>query len=254
MAMTRMLYMEGGLERCYERSFQATVLEAKPDHVILDQTLFYPLGGGQEWDTGTLQAGERTAQVREVTKRGPVKHVLGPGHGLAAGDQVAGAIDWDRRYAHMRMHTAQHLVSGLAYELFSGTRTVGNQIHASRSRIDFNPINFTNGMLKDLEAAANGAIRAGYQVSTATMTRDQVNAELPPDRTNMDLLPKSVSELRVIRIGSDVDLCPCAGTHVLNTKEIGDLSILRRTAKGSGTQRIEYTLAGLEPKDEAPAE
>jgi misacylated tRNA(Ala) deacylase len=79
------------------------------------------------------------------------------------------------------------------------------------------------------------------------MTREAVNAELPPDRTNMDLLPKSGSELRVIRIGSDVDLCPCAGTHVMNTKEIGALSILRRTSKGSGTQRIEYTLAGLEP-------
>src|SRR5688572_12166647 len=124
-----MLYMEGGLERCYERTFTARVLEAKPDYVILDQTLFYPLGGGQEWDTGSLQAGERQVTVREVTKRGPVKHVVGTDHGLAPGDEVTGTIDWDRRYAHMRMHTAQHLVSGLAYEMFAGTRTVGNQIH-----------------------------------------------------------------------------------------------------------------------------
>jgi misacylated tRNA(Ala) deacylase len=241
--------MDGGLERCYERSFTARVLEAKPDYVVLDQTLFYPLGGGQEWDTGTLQAGEKVAQVTEVTKRGPVKHVVGLEHGLRPGDEVRGAIDWDRRYAHMRMHTAQHLVSGLAYEMFGGARTVGNQIHVNRSRIDFNPINFSNEMLADLQTAANDAIRAGYGVSTGTMTREDVNAELPPERTNMDLLPRSVSELRVIRIGSDVDLCPCAGTHVMNTKEIGELSILRRTAKGSGTQRIEYTLAGLEPAE-----
>ncbi|HUR61523.1 MAG TPA: alanyl-tRNA editing protein [Candidatus Thermoplasmatota archaeon] len=247
--MTRMLYMEGGLERGYERTFTARVVEAQADYVTLDQTLFYPLGGGQEWDTGALVAGERTLQVREVTKRGPVKHVVGPQHGLVTGDEVSGTIDWDRRYAHMRMHTAQHLVSGLAYELFGGPRTVGNQIHRSRSRIDFNPVNFTNGMLADLQAASNDAIRAGYKVSTGTMTRDEVNAELPPERTNMDLLPKSVTDLRVIRIGSDVDLCPCAGTHVMDTKEIGELTILRRTAKGSGTQRIEYTLAGLDVPD-----
>ena len=235
--------MEGGLERCYERTFSAKVLEAKPDYVVLDQTLFYPLGGGQEWDTGVLRAADgRAARVSEVTKRGPVKHVLGAGHALQAGDDVVGTIDWERRNAHMRMHTAQHLVSGLAYELFGGPRTVGNQIHATRSRIDFNPVNFSNEMLKDLEAASNDAIRAGYAVTTASMTRDEVNAELPPERTNMDLLPKSVNDLRVIRIGGDVDLCPCAGTHVQNTREIGEVRILSRTSKGSGTQRIEYEL------------
>jgi misacylated tRNA(Ala) deacylase len=250
--MTRMLYMEGGLERGYDRSFIARVVEAQADYVTLDQTLFYPLGGGQEWDTGRLVAGERALQVREVTKRGPVKHVVGPGHGLAPGDAVAGEIDWERRYAHMRMHTAQHLVSGLAYELFGGPRTVGNQIHRSRSRIDFNPVNFTNEMLADLQAASNDAVKASYAVTTGTMTRDEVNAELPPERTNLDLLPKSVTDLRVIRIGADVDLCPCAGTHVMDTKEIGEVRILRRTAKGSGTQRIEYTLEGLDTPD-APA-
>jgi misacylated tRNA(Ala) deacylase len=247
--MTRMLYMEGGLERGYERTFAARVVEAQADYVTLDRTLFYPLGGGQEWDTGTLAAGGRLLQVREVTKRGPVKHVVGPGHGLAPGDAVEGVIDWDRRYAHMRMHTAQHLVSGLAYELFGGPRTVGNQIHRSRSRIDFNPVNFTNEMVADLASAANDGVKAAYAVTMATMTRDEVNAELPPERTNMDLLPKSVTDLRVIRIGAGVDLCPCAGTHVLNTKEIGEVRILRRSSKGSGTQRIEYTLAGLEPDD-----
>ena len=250
--MTRMLYMEGGLEACYLRGFTARVVEAQADYVTLDQTLFYPLGGGQEWDTGTLTGPDGAArQVREVTKRGPVKHTLGPGHGLRPGDEVAGAIDWERRYAHMRMHTAQHLVSGLAYEMFGGARTVGNQIHRSRSRIDFHPVNLTNEMLADLQAAANDAIRAGHAVATETMTREQVLAEQPPERTNMDLLPKSVQELRVVRIGREVDLCPCAGTHVLGTREIGELSILRRTSKGSGTQRIEYTLAGLDGADAA---
>jgi misacylated tRNA(Ala) deacylase len=241
--VTRLLYMQD-LDRCYDRTFVATVQETRPDWLLLDQTLFYPLGGGQNWDTGAIETEDgRRIAVTEVTKRGPVKHVVGPGHGVEAGATITGTIDWDRRYAHMRMHTAQHLVSGLAYELFGGVRTVGNQIHTDRSRIDFNPVQFTPQMLDDLAAAANAEIKAGRDVRAVTMTRDDINAIMPGDRTNMELLPKSVTELRVIRIGDDVDLCPCAGTHVRNTREIGEVTILGRSSKGKGTQRIEYALA-----------
>lgn len=240
--VTKLLYMDR-LEDAYLRTFDARVVEVLPDAVVLDQSLFYPLGGGQEWDTGHLATREgREVAVREVTKRGLVRHVVGANHGLAVGDAVHGTLDWDRRYAHMRMHTAQHLVSGLAYEMFGGIRTVGNQIHAERSRIDFNPVDFTNEMLKDLESAANDAVKAQHALGASTMTRDQVLAEQPADRTNMDLLPKSVTELRVIRIGKNIDLCPCAGTHVANTKEIGEIQIVGRRSKGQGTQRVEYVL------------
>lgn len=231
------------IEACYDKEFEATVEMVKPDWLQLDQTLFYPLGGGQNWDTGLLETEDGTRlQVLEVTKRGPVKHVVGDPGGIEPGTKVRGVIDWDRRYAHMRMHTAQHLVSGVAYELFDGARTVGNQIHTDRSRIDFNPINFTPEMLSDLTAAANDLIRSKKDVEAVTMTRDEINAIMPEDRTNMDLLPKSVTDLRVIRIGDDIDLCPCAGTHVRNTGEIGEVEILSRKSKGSGTQRIEYRL------------
>lgn len=244
---TDLLYM-ASIDACYERSFDARVVLAKPDYVVLDRSLFYPLGGGQDWDTGTLAAPDKeaTLAVREVTKRGPVKHVVGQDHGLDVGDTVHGEIDWERRYAHMRMHTAQHLVSGLAYEMFQGARTVGNHLHAERSRIDFRPIDLTPEMMRDLASAANDVIREAKPVEAVTMTRDEINGVMPPDRTNMDLLPKSVQELRVIRIGDDLDLCPCAGTHVRNTKEIGEVQMLGRKSKGSGTQRLEYTLAGLD--------
>ncbi len=241
--MTELLYMDS-IEACYEREFDAEVTMAKPDWLMLDRSLFYPLGGGQEWDTGRLVTEDGIElQVAEVTKRGPVKHVVGADHGIETGTKVHGVIDWDRRYAHMRMHTAQHLVSGLAYELFGGTRTVGNQIHAERSRIDFNPIDFSPEMLTDLEAAANAVVKDARPIEAVTMTRDDINAVMPEDRTNMDLLPKSVTELRVIRIGDDLDLCPCAGTHVANTKEIGELVFEGRKSKGKGTQRLTYSLA-----------
>lgn len=245
--MTRMLYMDS-IDACYEKEFEATVTMAKPDWLQLDQTLFYPLGGGQNWDTGILELEDGTRlEVSEVTKRGPVKHVVGDAaQAIEEGATVKGVIDWERRYSHMKMHTAQHLVSGVAYEMFDGTRTVGNQIHAERSRIDFNPIQFDETMLKDLEAAANDLIKSAKGIDAVTMTRDEINAIMPEDRTNMDLLPKSVTELRVIRIGDDIDLCPCAGTHVRNTKEIGEIIPLGRKSKGKGTQRLEYTLSGLD--------
>lgn len=241
--MTRLLYMDS-IEACYEKEFEATVDQVKPDWLMLDQTLFYPLGGGQQWDTGTLESEDGTRlEVGEVTKRGPVKHVVGEAaQKIEPGSKVRGRIDWDRRYSHMRMHTAQHLVSGIAYEMFGGTRTVGNQIHAERSRIDFNPIQFTPELLDDLQAAANDVIRSARPIEAVTMSRAEINAIMPEDRTNMDLLPKSIDALRVIRIGDDLDLCPCAGTHVLNTKEIGEVEITGRKSKGKGTQRIEYRL------------
>ncbi len=243
--MTKLLYMDS-IDACYERTFEASVTMSKPDWLMLDQSLFYPLGGGQNWDEGTLEFDDGTVlQVSEVTKRGPVKHVVGPDHGIAEGARLRGTIDWERRYAHMRMHTAQHLVSGIAYEMFGGTRTVGNQIHTNRSRIDFRPIDFTPTMIDDLASAANDLVREQKPVTDVTMTRDEINALMPEDRTNMDLLPQSVTELRVIRIGDDVDLCPCAGTHVRNTKEIGEIIPLGRKSKGKGTQRLEYSLDGL---------
>ncbi len=242
-AMTRLMYMDS-IDACYDKEFEASVSLVRPDWLMLDQTLFYPLGGGQNWDTGRLELEDGTVlEVSEVTKRGPVKHVVGPGAAaIEEGAKVKGVIDWERRYAHMRMHTAQHLVSGVAYELFDGTRTVGNQIHTDRSRIDFNPIQFTPEMLSDLASAANDLIRSKKAIEAVTMTRDEVNAIMPEARTNMDLLPKSVTDLRVIRIGDDIDLCPCAGTHVKNTGEIGEIQILGRSSKGKGTQRIEYQL------------
>jgi misacylated tRNA(Ala) deacylase len=174
-----------------------------------------------------------------------VLHTVGEGHQLEIGDEVSGTIDWERRHAHMRMHTAQHLVSGLVYEMFDGARTVGNQIHSDRSRIDFNPISFDDAMLEALTLRTNDIIKQNLRVTDTVMTRDEVNAIMPPERTNMDLLPASVKQLRVVKIDDGFDLCPCAGTHVQQLGEIGDIQILGKKSKGKGTQRITYDL--LEP-------
>ena len=239
--MTVKLYLES-IEAAYARTFDAQVVAIDGNSIVLDRTLFYPLGGGQHWDTGVLSGPNGDINVQEVRGRGDVQHTVETEHQLVVGDEVRGTVDWDTRYAHMRMHTAQHLMSGIAYELFNGVRTVGNQIHAEKSRIDFNPISFDEAMMERLVDVVNGHINTGLKVSDSVMTREEINTIMPPDRTNMNLLPASVRDLRVVQIGDQVDLCPCAGTHVSNTSELGRVELIGKKSKGKGTQRLSYNL------------
>ena len=125
---TEKLYLNE-LSSAYNVKFNAKVISINENKIVLDRTLFYPIGGGQNWDLGILEGPNGKIQVSEVRGRGEVEHYLESNHQLEIGDEIIGEIDWERRYAHMRMHTAQHLMSGIAYELFNGVRTVGNQIH-----------------------------------------------------------------------------------------------------------------------------
>ena len=238
---TTKLYLDN-IEAAYNTKFTAKVISIDGNKIGLDRTLFYPIGGGQNWDTGKIITPNEELQVSEVRGRNLVEHHVNTDHNLSVGDEIIGEIDWDRRYSHMRMHTAQHLMSGLAYELFDGARTVGNQINVSHSRIDFNPISFDESMMKELSDSANQYIRESTKVYESIMTREEINSIMPEDRTNKDLLPKSVKDLRVITIGNEFDLCPCAGTHVANLAEIGDITIVSKKSKGKGTQRIRYEL------------
>ena len=238
---TTKLYLDN-IEAAYNTKFTAKVISIDGNKIGLDRTLFYPIGGGQNWDTGKIITSNEELQVSEVRGRNLVEHHVNTDHNLSVGDEIIGEIDWDRRYSHMRMHTAQHLMSGLAYELFDGARTVGNQINVSHSRIDFNPISFDESMMKTLSDSANQYIKESTKVYESIMTREEINSIMPQDRTNMDLLPKSVKDLRVITIGNEFDLCPCAGTHVANLSEIGDITIVSKKSKGKGTQRIKYEL------------
>lgn len=241
--MTEKLYLKT-LDAGYYQHFDAVVTAVEGNNIVLDRTLFYPLGGGQHWDTGTLSGPNGNLDVTEVRGRQAIHHTVEDAHQLEPGDEVRGSIDWETRYAHMRMHTAQHLVSGIVYEHFNGARTVGNQIHAHSSRIDFNPIAFDEDMLSILTEAVNQRVDEALPVTDSVMTRAEINAIMPPDRTNMDLLPSSVTELRIVQIGNRLDMCPCAGTHVTNLEEIGHINILEKKSKGKGTQRIKYDLIG----------
>lgn len=241
MVPTRVLYMEERKgqdpDPCYRREFDAKVIERGSDFVILDQTLFYAEGGGQPGDQGVLRWPGGEAKVLRVTKeKGVVRHQLDR---MPEADGVHGIVDWDRRYKHMRMHTSQHVMSGLVFRIF-GARTAGNQIHADVSRVDFQPANFSPEDLKRIEDECNRVAEAGMDVRIYEEDREVVQGRVE-DRSLLDLIPQSIRRLRIIQVG-DADYCPCGGTHLKNTREIGRVHILEKRSKGKETDRITYEL------------
>jgi len=239
--MTELIYMKD-VESNYIREFDANVVERGFDYVVLDRTAFYPLGGGQPSDTGILAWAGGKAEVKEVTKKEGVKHHLVQNPDIVP-DQVHGVLNWERRYAHMRMHTAQHIVSGVVYDLYKA-RTVGNQIYHDRSRIDFAPVKFTDEMIADVERKCNEILASGAKVEICEEDREALEKRVDAQRANLDLLPKSVQRLRVVKAG-EYDVCPCAGTHVRSLAEIGSVKITKRENKGKDRERITYELTAI---------
>jgi len=239
MSETEMLYMPS-TEGNYVREFDARVLRRKDDYVVLDRTAFYPEGGGQPTDVGTLSwPGGGPVRVARVEKKGIIKHII-EGDPRLLPDQVRGAIDWPRRHAHMRMHTAQHLISAVVLELH-GAHTVGSQLYADRSRIDFDRVKFKDEDIGTAKARFDALVDKAVPVRVLEMDRAEVEARTKKGRAQLDLLPKAVTRLRVIEI-EGYDLCPCAGTHVRNLSELGHMVPLGRESKGAQKERLHYTL------------
>jgi misacylated tRNA(Ala) deacylase len=140
----------------------------------------------------------------------------------------------------MRMHTAQHVISGVVFEDFDA-RTVGNQIHAQTSRVDFHPIKLGDEDLAKIEKMCNDISSRDAVVKLYEEERSSLEKRVNEQRCNLDLLPKSIKSLRIVEI-EGFDICPCAGTHVANTSEIGSIKILKKENKGRDRERIVYEL------------
>jgi len=224
-------------------AFEATVTEATDRYIVLDGTYFYPEGGGQPPDHGTITWEGGRARVGDVSKNhGDVRHYVEAWDGdpPAEGTTVRGEVDADRRDRMRRMHTAQHLVSRVVLEAFDAA-TAGNQIHADRSRIDFEPADFDEADVERIEAETNRVIERDLPVRKAERPREEVEADTPEGRTQLDLIPDHVDPLRVVEIG-DFDVCPCGGTHVDSTGEVGEVEVVDRSSKGSDVERVEFEL------------
>jgi len=224
-------------------TFTATVEAATDDYIVLDGTYFYPEGGGQPADQGTLEWEGGTADVADVQKaHGDVRHFIENVEGdlPAEGDEATGHVDEERRRNHRRMHTAQHVMSKVVLDEF-GAQTAGNQIHADRSRIDFEPADFSDDDVAAIEAQVNAVIDQNLSVEKKQMPRAEAEAQTPEGRSLLDLIPDHVDPLRMVEIG-DFDLCPCGGTHVDRLEEVGHIRVTNRTSKGADVDRIEFEL------------
>ena len=229
----------------YKKEFQSIVTAVYPGIVELEKTAFYHLGGGQPSDKGTLNWDDGESIVYDVRKKNRIRHMV-EGDLPEVGDSVEGKLNWNRRYTHMRMHTSQHLVSAIVSDLY-GADTVGNQIGSDKSRIDFKPLKLNMNEIDDLIDLTNEYIAKDINVNISEANRSDLEGN-PEIRSSMSsglwkLLPKSVTRLRVISIG-EIDVCPCAGTHVRSLKEIGKVEFVKRDNKGADKQRLTYTLNG----------
>jgi len=237
--MTDFLYMKDANSN-YIKVFKAIVTKKKKDYICLDKTAFYPLGGGQPSDIGKIHWNNNTSDVAEVIKKGDtIKHII-KGEKPEVGTNIKGEIDWDRRYNHMKMHTSQHIISGIVFDEYNA-RTVGNQIHADYSRVDFSPVNFSNEDLINIKNLFNDIIKKNLPIKIYKEERQNLIKRVNQQRSNLDLLPKSIKELRIVEI-EGFDICPCAGTHIKNTRELKNIDKIKKESKGKDTDRIIYSL------------
>ncbi|UUX51519.1 alanyl-tRNA editing protein [Nisaea acidiphila] len=232
--MTEELFREDS----YLKSCTAKVVSAGPEGVVLDRTVFYPTGGGQPGDSGTMKtaAGE-VAIVDTVKGEGGILHVLEEGAVLPpAGEAVEVTLDWDRRYKHMRTHTALHILCSVV----DGGVT-GGQIGALKGRLDFN-IPGERPEKDALTAQLNEVIAGDHPISISWITDDELQANPDLVRTMSVKPPMGSGKVRMIRIGEDVDFQPCGGTHVRSTAEIGTVQVGKIENKGKQNRRINITL------------
>ena len=237
------LYMQDS----YLREFEATVKSvSQGKYVVLDRTAFYPDSGGQPHDTGTMTrvSDGRVFRVIYAGKfGGEISHeVEDPdGTGLKPGDKIKGAIDWERRYRLMRSHTAAHMISGIIHEK-TGAMITGNQLDTDRSRIDFSLDDYDPNRMKDFVKEASEKAKRGAEVKISFITRQEAEKTGGLSKLAMGL-PPGIKEIRIVDI-SGIDRQADGGTHVRNTKEIGELEFLRCENKGKDNRRVYFALKG----------
>ena len=236
--MTELLFRDDA----YLKTATARVLTAEDGRIELDRTIFYPLGGGQPGDTGFLvrDNGERIAIVdtRKGEAPGSVAHFVTAGAALPEpGEMVSLEIDWPRRYALMRLHTALHVMSCVVI-----APVTGGNIAPDKARLDFD-IDMT---LLDADRIAHGTnelIARGVATESVWITDEELDARPELVKTMSVQPPRGAGRIRLLRI-PDIDLQPCGGTHVANIAEIGGIRVIRIRNEGKRNKRVEIALTG----------
>ena len=230
--MTKLLF----LTDAYLQNFEAVVTAVSDDGAVLDKTAFYPGGGGQPCDCGTLTGGDTTWHVTKVKKvGGQVVHFVA-GEKPVVGTTVTGQLDWERRYQLMRTHTAMHILCGVVWRDYHASVTGGN-MDPLKGRMDFEFETMQQALVAEIETAVNAEVAAARETRVQILPRDE--AFQIPDliRTKISLLPEGIKEVRTVELVG-LDLQADGGTHVANTKEVGRMHITDYKSKGKINKRI----------------
>ena len=229
------------LEDSYLREFEARVVELSGREVTLDRSAFYPGGGGQPPDKGTLGIGPIRASVVDARREGgAIVHVLDNPIPETV-RELRGEIDWERRFAHMRHHTALHVLSGVIWKSF-GAKVTGGQMRADRARMDFSfPGEWTTDVVGEIEHLTNEALASARPVKVYELPREEALQNPDLIRTQVNLVPERVKMIRIVEI-EGIDTQADGGTHVANTREVGRLEITDHKSKGRQNKRIEFVL------------
>jgi len=228
--MTELLYQTDS----YLKEFEAVITAVNPDEkaVVLDQTAFYPGGGGQPNDVGVL-AGLNVVKVRKAGD--DILHIL-DGDLPAVGTRVHGEINWDRRYRLMRTHTAMHILCGCVFRDY-GAQVTGGDMEPLKGRMDFEFERLQKELVTVIETATNREVQARRDVRVKILPRAE--AFQIPDliRTKINLLPEGIQQVRTVEIVG-LDLQADGGTHVKNTSEVGQIRVVDYKSKGAINKRI----------------
>jgi misacylated tRNA(Ala) deacylase len=226
------------LTDAYLTDVDATVVDVRPDPpaIALDRTVFYATGGGQPHDVGTLAG----LPVVDVRKEGDtVWHVVEPVDGVAVpalSEQVHGQVDWERRHALMRTHTALHVLCGVIWQEWGKPVTGGNMEPLSaRMDFEFDPLPERFG--PRVEELVNAELAKGRPVEVSFLPRDSAVGDQDLIRTKVNMIPETVKAIRVVDIVG-LDKQADGGTHVRTTDEVGRIRVLKTESKGKGNKRI----------------
>jgi misacylated tRNA(Ala) deacylase len=220
----------------------AKVVAVEGDDIALDATVFYPGGGGQIADRGTISWNDQEEQASVIAlgkRRDMVWHTLDCAP-PPLGTEVISTIDWDFRYKMMRTHTALHILSGVIWQEF-GVSVTSGQMYPDRARLDFSMENLDKELIAIIEKKANEAIEADYPVRVYTLPREKAFALPDLVRTKINLIPPDIEEVRIVEIVG-LDLQADGGTHVNHTREVGGLMITKTENKGRNNKRLEIVL------------
>jgi misacylated tRNA(Ala) deacylase len=225
----------------YLTSFDAEVVAQHPDGVVLDRSAFFPGGGGQPADTGTIRhEGGELAVTGTARRDGELVLLVEGGPPPAVGSKVSGRLDWERRYSLMRTHTALHMLAGVIGR-DHGALVTGGNMEPLRARMDFELPSMSADFASTVEAALRQEVEADLPVHVSFLSPDEFAAKPELIRTKTNLLPEGLEVVRVIDI-EGLDRQADGGTHVARTGEVGEVHVVGHESKGKGNKRLRITI------------